>query len=94
MSFDVTPTGPPQKDRPPSRRRRLWDFHMGRSSGPVFSDLAPKDDTGQPHCPACGGVQFKAVRSAGQKVWWGAFSLLFPADAVECVTCGRRWKRG
>jgi len=45
-------------------------------------------------CPSCGSTQFETKRSTGRKVMWGVGALLGSASEVQCVACGRRYKRG
>ncbi len=45
-------------------------------------------------CPKCGGTSFKPVRSTGRKLALGFASLLTSANEVQCVTCGKKFKRG
>jgi len=68
----------------------------------------PRDDeldttTGEPRCPHCGGRQFKARRTAGQRgriaVGWvttgvgAVFAARKHQQKVQCVTCGRFYDR-
>jgi len=49
-------------------------------------------------CPVCGGMSFKAKRSAGAKVGLGLTlglgALLAPKTRVRCETCGTEYLRG
>jgi len=77
---------------------------------PASKKMAPVLDTGSgsPTCPKCGGTQFKARRTVGQRfgiVAVGALTLPISAGAgalaaakgmkqrVQCVTCGMFYAR-
>jgi len=50
-----------------------------------------------PRCPQCGGSQFEAVRSVGQKmdavIFLPAFFFQRKKD-IACVACGAKFSRG
>lgn len=75
-----------------------YHFPGGQAPGtpkkPKFTSIGTRDEEGNVRCPNCGGAQFKAKRSLGRKVGLGLASLLTTANEVECVTCGKKFKRG
>lgn len=49
-----------------------------------------------PKCPKCGGTQFEAARSWGQKIDAVVLpiTMLAKKKDIACVTCGAKFSRG
>jgi hypothetical protein len=89
------------------RRRDNGGYYPGRlRREPQPTDLDTSD--GIPRCPRCGGEQFKARRTVGQRLGIGVIAAVtFPVSAVgggmvaakrikqkvQCVTCGTFYAR-
>jgi hypothetical protein len=63
-----------------------------------LSKASVHDTTGVPHCPKCGGTQFKARRSNTKRfvgaATIGVGTVLTSRSQVQCVTCGAKFRRG
>jgi hypothetical protein len=102
----------PHPDRPGTYR--YWDGHAwtGLATAAEVAELAgqpPTDDDvlqRTPHglaCPKCGGTQFKARRTAGDRTMialgtvttgvGGILSAQKRQQKVQCVTCGTFYER-
>jgi len=108
---DDRPPAPPSRPKPTYTPEQIA---AATSKGPTRREVARPATTeldtssGAPRCPNCGGVQFKARRTAGQRAKIGTAAVLsFPISAgaggliaakavkqrVQCITCGTFYER-
>lgn len=95
-----------------ARRRRdnnPYPEYVGRRKKHTPQEVSELDtSSGAPACPKCGGSQFKARRTVGQRIGIGVITAVsFPVSAaggglvaakrmkqkVQCVTCGTFYNR-